>query len=135
MSQINVPISPGELIDKITILEIKIERMDDPKKVANVKTELDLLEKVWQQSGYSSEKMVSEKRSELKSLNEKLWVIEDALRLKESRSEFDKEFIELARSVYFTNDHRARIKKEINIGVGSDLVEEKSYQDYEAKKS
>ncbi len=135
MSQINVPISPGELIDKITILEIKIERMDDPKKVANVKTELDLLEKVWQQSGYSSEKMVSEKRSELKSLNEKLWVIEDALRLKESRSEFDKEFIELARSVYFTNDHRARVKKEINIGVGSDLVEEKSYQDYEAKKS
>lgn len=133
MSQINVPISPGELIDKITILEIKIERMDDPKKVANVKTELDLLEKVWQQSGYSREKMVSEKRSELKSLNEKLWVIEDALRLKESRSEFDKEFIELARSVYFTNDHRARVKKEINIGVGSDLVEEKSYQEYKGK--
>jgi type VI protein secretion system component VasK len=130
MSQINVPISPGELIDKITILEIKIERMDDPKKVANVKTELDLLEKVWQQSGYSREKMVKGKRAELKSINEKLWVIEDALRLKESRSEFDKEFIELARSVYFTNDHRARVKKEINIGVGSDLVEEKSYQDY-----
>ncbi|MBN1905751.1 MAG: hypothetical protein JW927_11695 [Deltaproteobacteria bacterium] len=133
MSQINVPISPGELIDKVTILEIKIERMDDPKKVANVKTELDLLEKVWQQSGYSEEKMVSEKRAELKSINEKLWVIEDGLRLKESRSEFDKEFIELARSVYFTNDHRARVKKEINIGVGSDLVEEKSYQDYGRK--
>jgi hypothetical protein len=133
MSQINVPISPGELIDKITILEIKIERMDDPKKVSNVKTELDLLEKVWQQSGYSREKTVSEKRAELKSINEKLWVIEDDLRLKESKSEFDSEFIELARSVYFSNDHRARVKKEINIGVGSDLVEEKSYQDYQRK--
>jgi hypothetical protein len=130
MSQINVPISPGELLDKITILEIKIERMVDPKKISNVKTELDLLEKVWQKSGYSMEKMVSEKRAELKSINEKLWVIEDDLRLKESKSEFDMEFIELARSVYFTNDHRARVKKEINIGVGSDLVEEKSYQDY-----
>ena len=135
MSQINVPISPGELIDKITILEIKIERMDDPKKISNVKTELDLLEKVWQQSGYSREKMVKEKRAELKSINEKLWVVEDELRLKESRSEFDSKFIELARSVYFTNDHRARVKKEINIGVGSDLVEEKSYQDYGRKEN
>jgi type VI protein secretion system component VasK len=133
MSQINVPISPGELLDKITILEIKTERMDDPKKVANVKIELDLLEKVWQQSGFAGDKTVSEKRTELKSINEKLWVVEDALRLKESKSEFDKEFIELARSVYFTNDHRARVKKEINIGVGSDLVEEKSYQDYKHK--
>ncbi len=107
--------------------------MDEPEKIANVKTELVLLEKVWQQSSYSKEKMVSEKRAELKSINEKLWVIEDDLRLKESRSEFDSEFIELARSVYFTNDHRAKVKKEINIGVGSDLVEEKSYQDYERK--
>ncbi len=133
MSQINVPISPGELIDKITILEIKMERMDDPQKLFNVKTELDLLEKVWQQSEYAGTDMVSEKRAELKSINEKLWVIEDGLRLKETRAEFDNEFIELARSVYFTNDRRARVKKEINIGVGSDLVEEKSYQDYERK--
>ena len=130
MSQINVPISPGELIDKITILEIKTERIDDQQKLFNVKTELALLEKVWEQSDYAGTEMVSEKRSELKSINEKLWVIEDGLRLKESRAEFDSEFIELARSVYFTNDHRARVKKEINIGVGSDLVEEKSYQDY-----
>ena len=130
MSQINVPVSPGELIDKITILEIKMERMDDPLKLANVKTELDLLEKVWSQSDFAGADIVKEKKSELKSINEKLWVIEDDLRLKESRSEFDSEFIELARSVYFTNDHRARVKKEINIGVGSNLVEEKSYQDY-----
>ena len=133
MSQINVPISPGELIDKITILEIKMERMDDPQKLSNVKNELGLLEKVWQKSDYAGADMVDDKRAELKSINEKLWVIEDDLRLKEAKAEFDTEFIELARSVYFTNDHRARIKKEINIGVGSDLVEEKSYQDYERK--
>jgi type VI protein secretion system component VasK len=130
MSQINVPISPGELIDKITILEIKMERMDDPKKLSNVKTELDLLEKVWQQSDYAGADIVKEKRVELKSINEKLWVIEDDIRLKEAKAEFDSEFIELARSVYFSNDQRARVKKEINIGVGSNLVEEKSYQDY-----
>lgn len=130
MSQINVPISPGELIDKITILEIKMKRMDDPQKLTNVKTELDLLENLWQQSDYAGVEIVKEKRAELKSINEKLWVVEDGLRLKESRAEFDSEFIELARSVYFTNDHRAKVKKEINIGVGSDLVEEKSYQDY-----
>lgn len=133
MSQINVPISPGELIDKITILEIKMERMDDPQKLSNVKIELDLLEKVWQKSDYAGADMVSDKRTELKVINEKLWVIEDDLRLKESKTEFDSEFIELARSVYFTNDHRARVKKEINIGVGSELVEEKSYQDYKRK--
>ena len=130
MSQIYVPISPGELIDKITILEIKMERMDDKQKLINVKTELDLLENVWQQSDYAGADIVKEKRAELKSINEKLWVIEDGLRLKEAEAEFDNEFIELARSVYFTNDRRAKIKKEINIGVGSDLVEEKSYQDY-----
>lgn len=130
MSQIYVPISPGELIDKITILEIKMERMDDKQKLINVKTELDLLENMWQQSDYAGADIVKEKRAELKSINEKLWVIEDGLRLKEAEAEFDNEFIELARSVYFTNDRRAKIKKEINIGVGSDLVEEKSYQDY-----
>ena len=106
MSQINVPISPGELIDKITILEIKMERMDDPQKLSNVKIELDLLEKVWQKSDYAGADMVSDKRAELKVINGKLWVIEDDLRLKESKTEFDSEFIKLARSVYFTNDIR-----------------------------
>jgi hypothetical protein len=131
MPQINIPISPGELIDRITILEIKMERMDDRQKLSNIKTQLDLLEKLWQESDYSSVDTVREKKAELKSINEKLWVIEDGLRLKESKSEFDREFIELARSVYFTNDHRFRVKKEINLVAGSDLVEEKFYQDYE----
>ena len=130
MPEITVPISPGELIDKLTILDIKLERIKDKEKLANVKTERDLLERIWAGSSYAGAEIVSEKRAELRKINEKLWVIEDELRLKESKAEFDKEFIELARSVYFTNDHRARLKRDINIGVGSDLVEEKSYQDY-----
>ncbi len=130
MPEITVPISPGELIDKLTILDIKLERINDKQKLANVKTERDLLERVWASSSYAGAEIVSEKRAELRKINEKLWVIEDELRLKESKAEFDEEFIELARSVYFTNDRRARVKRDINIGVGSDLVEEKSYQDY-----
>ncbi len=130
MSEISVPISPGELIDKLTILEIKLERIEDEGKLANVKKELELLEGVWAASPYADAEIVSGKRRELKSINETLWVIEDELRLKESKSAFDKQFIELARSVYFTNDRRARVKREINIAVGSSLVEEKSYQNY-----
>lgn len=130
MSEIRIPVSPGEVIDKITILEIKTERMNDPEKIENVRRELDMLEGAWKASEYSDVGLVSEKRRELKEINEKLWGIEDDLRLKESRSEFDDEFIQLARSVYFTNDRRARVKKEINLAVGSGLIEEKSYQDY-----
>ena len=130
MPEITVPISPGELIDKLTILDIKLERIKDKEKLTNVKIERDLLERVWAGSPYADAEIVSEKRVELRKINEKLWVIEDELRLKESKAEFDEEFIELARSVYFTNDRRARVKRDINIGVGSDLVEEKSYQDY-----
>lgn len=130
MPEITVPISPGELIDKLTILDIKLDRIKDKEKLNNVKMERDLLERVWAGSPYADAEIVSEKRAELKKINEKLWVIEDELRLKESKAEFDEEFIELARSVYFTNDRRARVKRDINIGVGSSLVEEKSYQDY-----
>lgn len=130
MPEITVPISPGELIDKLTILDIKLERIKDKEKLTNVKVERDLLERVWAGSSYADAEIISEKRAELRKINEKLWVIEDELRLKESKAEFDEEFIELARSVYFTNDRRARVKRDINIGVGSDLVEEKSYQDY-----
>ncbi len=130
MPEITVPISPGELIDKLTILDIKLERIKDKEKLTNVKVERELLERVWAGSSYADAEIISEKRAELRKINEKLWVIEDELRLKESKAEFDEAFIELARSVYFTNDRRAHVKREINIGVGSDLVEEKSYQDY-----
>lgn len=130
MSEISAPVSPGELIDKITILEIKQERIKDVDKVKNVNLELELLESLWNGSVYQSSALVVKKRAELKFINEELWVIEDDLRLKESKAEFDRDFIELARSVYLTNDRRASVKKEINLEVGSKLIEEKSYQDY-----
>jgi hypothetical protein len=130
MSEISAPVSPGELIDKITILEIKRERIEDAEKVKNVNIELELLESLWSGSVFGGSAVVEKKRAELKAINEVLWVIEDDLRLKESKAEFDQDFIQLARSVYFTNDRRARVKREINVGVGSSLIEEKSYQNY-----
>ena len=115
MDIIHVPVSPGEVLDKITILEIKSERMDDPDKIANVKRELELLQASWR---------------ELKAINEELWEIEDDIRDKERAREFDEVFISLARAVYVTNDKRANAKKELNVYLGSEIVEEKSYKDY-----
>jgi hypothetical protein len=130
MSQlIVVPISPGELIDKITILQIKSERMSDPAKLANVRTELGLLEQTWRESAYADADVAKE-WAELRRINEKLWDIEDRLRDKERAKTFDQEFIELARAVYFTNDDRAAVKRTINTKLGSNIVEEKSYAKY-----
>jgi hypothetical protein len=129
MSQISVPVSHGELIDKITILEIKVARMSDPAKLANVRTELDLLSRTWAQAAESTIDIAVE-RARLKAVNEALWDIEDRIRLKEKARAFDAEFIELARSVYVRNDERAASKREINEKLGSTLVEEKSYEDY-----
>lgn len=129
MSNINVAIAPGELIDKITILEIKSERVSDLSKLENINFELQLLINTWQQSEYATTD-ISEEQTQLKHINEKLWVIEDDIRIKESEGNFDNTFIELARSVYITNDERARIKRAINIKLNSDIVEEKSYADY-----
>lgn len=129
MAEIRVPISPGELIDKITILEIKSERMTDATKLANVRLELQLLEETWRESDYGRSDIGGE-RGELKRINEKLWVIEDEIRDKERARAFDQRFIELARAVYFTNDERAAVKRRINDQLGSRIVEEKSYADY-----
>ena len=129
MSQISVPISYGELIDKITILEIKSERIRDAARLANVRTELDLLDESWSANPASSRDIAVE-RDALKRVNEALWDIEDRIRLKEKAKAFDAEFIELARSVYIRNDERAQIKRAINEKLGSLLVEEKSYEDY-----
>jgi hypothetical protein len=126
---IHVPISPGELIDKIAILQIKSERMTDAAKVANVRTELKLLEDTWRASGHAAADIAAE-WAQLKSINEKLWAIEDDIRDKERAAAFDKEFIELARAVYFVNDERAAVKRAINARLGSRIVEEKSYKDY-----
>ena len=132
MSEIQAPVSFGELLDKIAILQIKSERMSDAAKLVNVRNELSALELTWMAHPAAGHNIV-ELRAQLKAVNERLWVIEDDIRIKEKAQEFDAEFIKLARSVYFENDDRARIKKDINLALGSSYVEEKSYQDYRAE--
>ncbi|MBM4210884.1 MAG: hypothetical protein FJ167_04100 [Gammaproteobacteria bacterium] len=129
MKDILVPISPGELLDKITILRIKSARMTDPVKVGNVRLELELLEKTWRESGAAIPEVAADEAA-LQRVNEALWDIEDKIRDKELASAFDAEFIELARAVYVTNDERAAVKKRINLALGSRIVEEKSYKPY-----
>lgn len=131
MSLIQTPVSYGELIDKITILEIKSRRITDEAKLANVRNELDLLNATWA-NHVASQTDIGDERARLLAVNELLWDIEDKIRLKERAQAFDQEFIELARAVYFRNDERAAFKREINLKLGSQLVEEKSYQDYRA---
>jgi Family of unknown function (DUF6165) len=132
MTELLVPISPGELIDKITILEIKSQRMRDEAKLANVRVELNLLMDTWRASPWVKADIDAEWVG-LRTVNERLWVIEDQIRDKERDAQFDREFIELARAVYITNDERAAIKKRINTRLGSTLIEEKSYADYQRK--
>jgi len=126
---LNVPVAPGEFLDKLTILEIKSERMSDPSKLANVRRELELLRTTWAASPLAA-RDVSTLTAELKAVNEALWEIEDRIRELERAQRFDAEFISLARSVYRTNDRRATIKREINVALGSDILEEKSYTAY-----
>lgn len=123
------PVSWGELLDKITILQIKSERMTDEKKLLNIRRELDELNTTVEKTATLSSTTVSLMK-ELKLINEKLWVIEDDIRDCERKKDFGATFIELARAVYFTNDERARLKREINEAMGSTLVEEKSYAAY-----
>jgi|SRR5271163_1046967 len=129
MSGIRVPISPGEMLDKITILRIKSDRMTDPEKLSNVRLELNALQETWSGSPYANIDTAAELTA-LLSVNERLWVIEDQIRDKERAQAFDAEFIRLARAVYFENDERAAIKRRINVKLGSSIVEEKSYAGY-----
>jgi hypothetical protein len=129
MKDILVPISPGELLDKITILRIKQVRILDATKLANVKLELALLEQTWRDCGGAARDLALDERA-LQSVNERLWDIEDRIRDKEAKQSFDRDFIELARAVYLANDERAAIKKRINLQLGSRLIEEKSYRQY-----
>jgi len=129
MNDILVPLSPGELLDKITILRIKVVRITDPAKVANVRLELGLLEKTWRDAGCAAFDVTRDERA-LQAVNERLWDVEDLIRDKEAKQTFDREFIDLARAVYVSNDERAAIKKRINLQLGSRLVEEKSYKPY-----
>jgi hypothetical protein len=120
---LEVPVSVGEVLDKISILEIKSERIADPEKLANVQRELDCLTLAAQ------DHRVPALEAELKIVNERLWNVEDKLRLMEKWGDFGPAFVDLARSVYALNDRRAAVKKQINLTVGSMLVEEKSYAD------
>jgi len=131
MNDIKVPISPGELLDKITILRIKSQRMSDPKKLANVRLELGALQATWTGSAYAAIDIDADVNA-LMAVNERLWVIEDDIRDKERSQAFDAEFIRLARAVYVENDERAAIKRRINLTLGSTIVEEKSYKEYKA---
>lgn len=125
---IHIPVSYGELIDKITILEIKKERIKDQNKLVNIDKELTCLLEVI--SLEVMQKGAAELYAKLKEINMKLWDIEDAIRESERRSDFGPGFVQLARAVYYTNDDRSEVKRQINGLLGSDLTEEKSYTNY-----
>ena len=127
--QLQVPVSVGEVLDKITILQIKLAHISDANKRVNIQNELDSLLPLVDGDGFTTEEMQG-LMAELKSVNEALWDIEDDIREKEAAKSFDAEFIKLARAVYVTNDRRAEIKKQINLATGSALIEEKSYESY-----
>lgn len=126
MKAILVPVSPGELLDKISILELKAERIGDAEKVQNARVELAELRAAWWRSPWAAESFDGDVQA-LRTVNSALWDIEDALRKCERESRFDWEFLELARSVYRHNDERAAIKRRINVRLGSTLIEEKEY--------
>jgi hypothetical protein len=123
-----VPVSWGELIDKVTILEIKSAKIANPAALANIRRELAWLQAIAQP--ILAEDLVAGLKRQLKEVNEALWQIEDHIREKEAAAEFDSEFIELARSVYKRNDERSALKRQINAQLNSEIVEEKSYAAY-----
>jgi len=126
-----VDISLGELVDKVTILAIKLEKIKNPGKLENVKKEYEMLSRAMALAGLSDQAPEFERLFDrLVAVNRKLWEIEDMIREKEAAKQFDGAFVELARSVYFTNDERAAIKREINAHYGSEWVEEKEYAGY-----
>lgn len=122
-----IDVSIGELVDKVTILSIKLEKIKNEEKLKNIRKEYELLKTAMNSIGVDID---SPEFKRLKSVNLKLWEIEDKIRIKEAKKAFDDEFIQLARSVYYNNDERAAIKREINLEFGSDLIEEKEYVNY-----
>ena len=126
---LSIPVSVGEIMDKITILEIKAERILDAEKLANVTAELDTLRTLVTHDALNTAS-IKALVAELKDINEALWDIEDDIREREYAKDFGEAFIALARAVYVTNDKRAEVKKQINLATGSTLIEEKSYEDY-----
>ncbi len=127
-----IEVSNGEIIDKYTILEIKLSEIKNTEKLKNIQHEYDVLTPVVESiyAGVTDKKQLKELKNNLLAINKKLWKIEDDIRECERAKKFEQTFIDLARAVYYTNDDRSVIKKEINTFTGSDLVEEKSYEDY-----
>jgi hypothetical protein len=124
---VKVEVSIGEVIDKIAILSIKLKKINDHNKLKNIRKEYDLLKKELEKTGIG---IPFEEFKQLEKINLKLWEIEDNIRLKEAKKEFDRDFIELARGVYFNNDKRSAVKRKINLKYGSEVIEEKEYTDY-----
>ena len=129
MEPILIPVAPGELLDKITILRIKAAKIADADKRANVASELAMLEKI-QASDIPESQALSRLEADLRAVNEALWGIEDSIRDHERAQDFGPDFVKLARDVYHQNDRRAALKREINVLLGSNIVEEKSYASY-----
>lgn len=129
MKQLLIPVSPGELIDRITVLEIKAERIADESKLVHIRPELAGLRRILKEKSIMSDE-VEPLREQLREVNETLWEIEDYLRIKESEQAFDDQFIELARSQYRNSDRRAELKRRIDETIESEVVEEKSYPAY-----
>jgi hypothetical protein len=129
VARISVPVSPGELVDKITILEIKAARIRDPAKRRNVAHELSLLVAA-REAALEASQALDALTAELKAVNQRLWEIEDAIRDCERRQDFGAAFVGLARAVYRNNDRRSDLKRRINALTGSDIVEEKEYAAY-----
>jgi vacuolar-type H+-ATPase subunit I/STV1 len=134
MDTLMVPISAGELLDKITILRIKCARIEEPSKLANVRSELSRLEQV-RAASLLADTAVAALEAELERVNSRLWDIEDQIREHEAQQRFDAAFIELARAVYLVNDERAALKRRINLLLASALIEEKSYRPYRRESS
>lgn len=135
IDQLSIPVSPGELLDKISILTLKSERIQDADQLEYVSDERRLLTAVWQATGVSDSEhalAIQQLSDDLQIINAQLWDIEDQLRAYESKKNFSDDFVQLARAVYLTNDKRAAVKKSINELLGSRLREEKSYTDYQA---
>jgi len=129
---IEAPISLGELIDKITILEIKVVNIGDEAKLKNVTHELNILnDKIARLLDTDGQAKLAPLKQALKEINQALWIIEDDIRDCELAKDFSDKFIQLARAVYVTNDQRAKVKKDINLAFGSELIEEKSYKNYQ----
>lgn len=126
---INIEISIGEYFDKVTILEIKKDKIHSKEQLVNIIRELDYLNNKLDKLPFWRDQ-VEDEIIDLRKVNEKLWLIEDEIREKESQRTYDQFFIDLARAVYITNDKRSEIKRTINLKLGSDFVEEKSYEDY-----